>query len=65
MEEEIKELVDKIVEIKCFDNREEREKCIFEGKVIGVQTNDAQTEDKLSLVMDTGYQIDLIFKEGE
>ncbi len=65
MEDEIKELVDKIVEIKCFDNRDEREKCIIEGKVIGVQTDEAVTKDMLSLVMDTGYQIDLIFKEGE
>lgn len=65
MEDEIKELVDKIVEIRCFDNREEREKCIIEGKVIGVQTVDAQTEDKLVLVLDTGYQIHLVFKEAE
>ncbi|GAI26276.1 unnamed protein product, partial [marine sediment metagenome] len=52
-------------EIKCFDNRDEREKCIIEGKVIGVQTDEAVTKDMLSLVLDTGYQIDLIFKEGE
>lgn len=65
MEDEIKELVDKIVEIRCFDNREEREKCVIEGKVIGIQTKESQTEDKLALVLDTGYQIHLVFKEAE